>query len=89
MITQRPGHLVLYINGEEAATAGGTSLLGEHVFGIGNQSQYPNEARGWDGIIDEVRVMAVEKTAAWAKLDYESQKPEQTLVSCAEIESVP
>lgn len=80
MIAQRPGKLTLYINGKLEASADGTSLLGPHDFGIGNQSQYPNEERGWDGILDEARVLSVEKGAAWAKLDYESQREGQKVV---------
>jgi hypothetical protein len=45
-------------------------------FGIANQSSRGSERnqRGFDGILDEVRVMGVDRNADWAKLDYESQR---------------
>jgi hypothetical protein len=81
MIVVEMTKLTLYINGVPIGSpAGGTNVLGDHAFGIGNQSQYPSAERGWDGVIDEVRVMAGVKTADWAKLDYESQRDDQTLI---------
>jgi hypothetical protein len=35
----------------------------------------------WRGMLDEVRVAGVSRSAAWAKLEYENQKAAQTLVS--------
>jgi hypothetical protein len=42
--------------------------------GIGNQSQFPEKGRQWDGWLDEARVLNVAKDDQWLKLDYESQK---------------
>ena len=79
MVIQKPGNLRLFVNGKQVAQTGGTSQYGDHAFGIGNQTQYNMTAawkRGWDGILDEARVMGVERSPDWAKLDYESQKPD-------------
>jgi hypothetical protein len=84
MVVQKPGNLTLYVNGKRAAGAGGTSQYGPHAFGIGNQTQYnigPGWKRGWDGILDEARVMTGERSPDWAKLDFENQKPGSTLLT--------
>lgn len=72
--------MTLFINGEQNATGNGNSWnMGDHPLGIGNQTQFDGR-RQWDGILDEARVMRVARTGAWAKLDYQSQKPDQTLI---------
>ncbi|HSC86108.1 MAG TPA: LamG-like jellyroll fold domain-containing protein [Polyangiaceae bacterium] len=74
----------LYIDGELNAEGSGYSWnQGSHPLGIGNQTQFDGR-RQWDGILDEARVMRAARPAAWAKLDYESQREQQTLVSWAQ-----
>jgi len=87
LVTVEMTKLTLYINGQKIGEAGGTNVLGDHAFGIANQSQYPGDERGWDGVIDEVRVMTGVRSADWAKLDYESQRADQTLVSYGPTQS--
>jgi hypothetical protein len=53
----------------------------EHPVGIGNQSQFPEKGRQWDGILDEARVLNVAKDANWIKLDYESQREGQKFLA--------
>ena len=84
MLVQKRGSLVIYRNGSRAAGTGGNARYGDHAFGIGNQTQYNmgnDWKRGFHGLIDEVRVMNVEKNADWAKLDYESQKPDSKFLT--------
>jgi hypothetical protein len=45
------------------------------------------DKKGFDGIMDEVRVMPVERSADWAKLDYESQKEGSKFVSFGETQT--
>jgi hypothetical protein len=52
-----------------------TSL--DHPVGIGNQSQFPDKGRSWDGVLDEARVMSVVKDEDWIRLEYESQREGQ------------
>jgi hypothetical protein len=49
-------------------------VSGDHPVGIGNQSQFPEQGRYWDGVLDEARVMQVVKDEHWIKLEYESQR---------------
>ena len=49
--------------------------------GIGNQSQFPQRGRQWDGLLDEARFLNVVKDDHWIKLDYESQRDGQKLVT--------
>jgi Concanavalin A-like lectin/glucanases superfamily/Domain of unknown function (DUF2341) len=72
-ITQTKSRLTFFLNGKQVASSGSTGMMSPHALGIGQQSQY-NEKRQWDGLVDEARVLSVEKTADWIKLDYESQK---------------
>jgi Concanavalin A-like lectin/glucanases superfamily/Domain of unknown function (DUF2341) len=73
--------MTLYINGQLNAQGTGSSWnQGDHPLGIGNQTQF-NGRRQWDGTLDEVRVMRAARSASWARLDYESQKASQTLVT--------
>lgn len=77
MLMQKRGSIVIWRNGVRVAGTGGTARYGDHAFGIGNQTQYNMGAdwkRGFHGLLDEARVMSVEKNIDWAKLDFESQK---------------
>jgi len=53
----------------------------DHAVGIGNQSQFPDKGRQWDGALDEARVLNVVKDEHWIKLDYESQREGQRLLT--------
>jgi len=52
----------------------------DHPVGIGNQSQFPDKGRFWDGWLDEARVLKVAKDENWIKLDYESQREGSVLL---------
>jgi hypothetical protein len=67
----------LYVNGvlDKSDTFDVNWISGDgHPVGIGNQSQFPEKGRQWDGWLDEARVLNVAKDDHWLKLDYESQK---------------
>ena len=66
----------IYVNGvlEKADTFDVNWISGDHPVGIGNQSQFPDKGRSWDGVLDEARAMNVSKNDDWVKLDYESQR---------------
>jgi hypothetical protein len=72
-------HVKLYVNGQlemvDKFDVPWTS--GDHPVGIGNQSQFPDRGRSWDGVLDEARVMDVARDQHWIKLDYESQREGQ------------
>jgi hypothetical protein len=72
----------LYVNGvlEKTSTFDVNWISGDHPVGIGNQSQFPEKGRQWDGVLDEARALNVAKGDDWIKLDYESQREGQTLV---------
>jgi hypothetical protein len=69
-------HVRLYVNGvlEREETFDVNWISGDHPVGLGNQSQFPEQGRSWDGELDEARVMQVVKDAHWVKLEYESQR---------------
>ena len=81
----------LYVNGalETVETFNDPWISGDHPVGIGNQSQFPEQGRNWDGLIDECRVMNVVKDDHWIKLDYESQRADGRLLAFGEIQSRP
>jgi hypothetical protein len=66
----------IYVNGvlEKTDTFDVNWISGDHPVGIGNQSQFPEKGRQWDGVLDEARALNVAKDDNWVKLDYESQK---------------
>jgi hypothetical protein len=66
----------LYVNGvlDKEDTFDVNWKSDEHPVGLGNQSQFPEKGRQWDGWLDEARALSVAKDANWIKLDYESQK---------------
>jgi hypothetical protein len=66
----------IYVNGvlEKTDTFEVNWVSGDHPVGIGNQSQFPDKGRQWDGLLDEARVLNVVKDDYWIKLDYESQR---------------
>jgi hypothetical protein len=66
----------LYVNGvlDKVDTFDVNWVSGDHPVGIGNQTQFPEKGRQWDGWLDEARVLNVVKDDHWLKLDFESQK---------------
>jgi hypothetical protein len=89
MLVLEEPNMTLYINGELNASGSGTGWnQGDHPLGIGNQTQFDGR-RQWDGIIDEPRVMQAARSASFAKLDYESQRDGQTLVTYGAAAAAP
>jgi len=76
-------HLKLYVNGkhDKTTTFDTAWKSDDHAVGIGNQSQFPERGRQWDGLLDEARVLSVPKDEHWIKLDYESQKEDQRFLT--------
>jgi hypothetical protein len=79
-IIQSKTRLSFFINGKMVAGTPSTGTMSPHPLGIGQQSQY-DEKRQWDGLLDEARILSVEKNADWVKLDYESQKEGSTFLT--------
>jgi hypothetical protein len=84
-----PNDLALYINGKRATGSNGSGRHIAETFGIGNQSfrGHERDKKGFDGIIDEVRVSAVERNADWAKLDFETQKEGSKVVGFGDVQT--
>jgi hypothetical protein len=75
----------LYINGRLMDDSNdGPWNKGAHPLGIGNQTQALGGRRQWDGVLDEARVAQAVRSPAWAKLEYESQKENPTLLKFGE-----
>lgn len=64
-------------------------VSGDHPVGIGNQTQFPEKGRQWDGWLDEARVFNVVKDDHWLKLDYESQREGSKLLSFGKTQERP
>jgi hypothetical protein len=77
-----------YVNGvfEAEETFPSEWVSGDWPVGIGNQSQFPDRGRSWDGMLDEARILNVPKDEHWAKLDYESQRPGQQFLTFGEVQ---
>lgn len=87
MVVLEEPSMKIYINGQLNATeSAGPWEKGAHDLGIGNQTQHLGGRRQWDGILDEARVMQAPRPAAWAKLDYESQKESPSLLQFGQIQ---
>lgn len=73
----------LYVNGvlEAVETFDVNWKSDDYPVGFGNQSQFPEKGRWWDGWLDEARVLEVVKDDHWIKLDYESQRARQKFMS--------
>ncbi len=77
----------LYINGKlNSSSTGSNWAQGDHPLAIGNQTERLDGRRQWDGILDEARVMDAARSESWAKLDYESQRQNPTLVSFGPVQ---
>lgn len=92
MITDKWFHFVgvhdypkakLYVNGalEAVETFDVNWKSDDFPVGFGNQSQFPEQGRWWDGWLDEARVMDVVKDDHWIRLEYESQREGQKFMS--------
>ncbi len=81
-------YVKFYVNGvlDKVETFDVDWTSGDHPVGIGNQSQFPDRGRSWDGVLDEARVLRVAKDQHWIKLDYESQREGQTFLSFGKVE---
>jgi len=79
----------LYVNGvlDKEETFAVPWRSDDHAVGIGNQSQFPDKGRQWDGVLDEARVMGVVKDEHWIKLDYESQREGQKFLTFGKTEA--
>ena len=64
----------LYVNGALDATASGGAIT------ITNPQAMSLGAAGGDADVDEARISSVVRSANWVKMEYENQKPLQTLV---------
>jgi len=78
--TYEDGQAILYINGEKRgmgnSRSGPLAIEKSSRMWIGGwYNRY-----GYIGDIDEVRISGVARSADWVKLEYENQKPMQTLV---------
>jgi hypothetical protein len=80
-----------YVNGvlEKSDTFDVNWISGDHPVGIGNQTQFPEKGRQWDGWLDEARVLQVAKDDHWMKLDYESQREGSKLLSFGKTQERP
>ena len=88
MVVLEEPNMAVYINGQlNAMQAAGPWNKGDHPLGIGNQTQNLKGRRQWDGILDEARVMHAARSAGWAKLEYESQRENQSLLTFGETRS--
>ncbi len=77
--TYEKGHARLYVNGVlDGTTTGGTPLAIKSPARLWLGGWYDNYS--FVGDIDEVRVSKVARPADWVRLQYENQKPFQTLV---------
>jgi hypothetical protein len=80
----------IYLNGalEVENTDGGDWTSGtDNPVGIGNNTTWPDGRRSWDGYLDEARVLNEPRSDAWVKLDYESQREGQKLVTLGAVRS--
>jgi hypothetical protein len=79
----------LYVNGvlDKEETFAVPWRSDGHAVGIGNQSQFPDKGRQWDGVLDEARVLNVVKDEHWIKLDYESQREGQKFLTFGKVEN--
>lgn len=79
------GEMLLYVNGEQDGSKTFRLNVPESVYmRIGKRHNVPNHGYGllscWYGDVDEVRISKVARSADWITMEYENQKPMQTLV---------
>jgi hypothetical protein len=86
MGVQNAGDEAFYLNGQRVDggvinTAGGGTHSTDVDLLIGAEPQTATtRRRPFDGLADEIRIASVSRNADWAKLEYENQKPSQSLV---------
>lgn len=94
VVHHKPGY-TFWANGKIVKTQNAGNNFynnGKWPVSIGNQMQYAHTTwarRWWDGDLDEGRFIKESKNESWLKLDYESQKPGQTLVKFGAVEVSP
>ena len=71
--TYKLGASLIYVNGVLAASSAASSL------DLQAPCKLEIGGNNFDGDIDEVRVSMVTRSADWVKLEYENQRPQQTL----------
>lgn len=85
VVAYRDGEMSLYVNGKQDGIATFQLRVPESVYmRIGKRHNAPDNIYGrrewWSGDVDEVRISSVARSADWIKMEYENQKPLQTLV---------
>ncbi len=76
----------IYVNGVlenpfgATLTEGGSGRLETTNVNIGREPQATGGRRYFNGIIDEVRISGVARSANWARLEYQNQRSGQTMV---------
>jgi hypothetical protein len=78
---------MVYVNGvlEKTEVFDSPWMSEDHPVGIGNQSQFPDRGRAWDGVLDEARVIQEVKDEHWIKLEYESQRDGQRFLTFGRV----
>lgn len=79
----------LYVNGvmenpDAILTAGGSGRNETIRVNIGREPQATGGRRYFNGVVDEVRVHGVSRNANWARLEYQTQRAGQTVVTLAD-----
>lgn len=83
--------LKVYLNGvdDTASVSGGAlggSISNSSEFTIGGQNN--SNSNNWDGLIQEVRHYLSNKTAGWAKLEFELIRNQSTFVSWGAVQDI-
>jgi sucrose-6-phosphate hydrolase SacC (GH32 family) len=82
VVAYRDGNMSLYVNGEQDGIATFKLNVPESVYmRIGKRHNGTDYGmQWWYGDVDEVRISKVARSADWMRMEYENQKPMQTLV---------
>jgi len=84
------GQLALYINGEKTvptyvdSATGAVEDIQDFIIGKGAKDQ---GAKGWDGLVDEVRIASIQRSAAWIHTCYMNQMNPHTFASLSQEET--
>ena len=72
----------VFVNGVSKVTGTFTGLSSLNTFAdIGNDGNPLERNEGWNGVIDEVRVSRVVRTAGWIQTEYNNQSDPETFLS--------
>jgi hypothetical protein len=73
--------IALYVNGveEDSESVSGALVASDRAFHLANTELYSSDQL--TGKIDETRISGAARSAAWVKLCYENQKPDQHVVT--------